>query len=194
MQWCETIDELNLCEKYFIEKHNALSSNEYYNIAAGGDGGNTGRCYKGMAPYKEKHSEETKRKMSEARMGHSASQSTKDKISASNSGKKRTEAQIEANRQRNIGKIWMNKDGKQTTIYKDRLDEYLSNGWVRGRLPLKGQVWNKGLTKETSDSLMRMSEDRKKKFLEVGSIGCYGLTGQSNANSSSNRLKRLNTI
>ena len=38
---CETKELLDKREKYYIELYNAVNSDEYYNIAKGGDGGNT---------------------------------------------------------------------------------------------------------------------------------------------------------
>lgn len=35
----ENAEENNAQEKYFIKKYNAVNSNEFYNIAEGGDGG-----------------------------------------------------------------------------------------------------------------------------------------------------------
>ena len=61
------------------------------------------------------------------------------------------------------------------------LEDYLLNGWVRGKLPLKTPVWNKGLTKETSEVLKQVSDNRKELF-KNGPIGCYGLSGKDNYN------------
>ena len=38
---CKTAEELDEREKYWIEYYDAVKSNEFYNIAQGGDGGNT---------------------------------------------------------------------------------------------------------------------------------------------------------
>lgn len=38
---CETLDDLNIREKYWINYYNAIKSDEFYNIASGGDGGDT---------------------------------------------------------------------------------------------------------------------------------------------------------
>ena len=40
---CETRDKLNAREKYWISYYDAVNSDEFYNIASGGDGGRT--CY-----------------------------------------------------------------------------------------------------------------------------------------------------
>ena len=180
---CYSIEELNKSEKELIHKFDAINSKDYYNIAEGGDGGNTGRQYKGMPPHKDKHSEETKIKMSMSRKGHTVSQETRNKISLSNKGKKRTSEQNLANSIRNKNKIWIRKQDKQKTINKDDLDKYLSDGWEKGRLKNKKPAWNKGLTKENNESLKKISEERKNRFKVEGSIGCFGLKGELNYNS-----------
>lgn len=59
-----SLEELNEKEKYWIKKYNAQQSDHFYNLRAGGDCGPGGPMFKG-----HKHSEETKRKMSENRKG-----------------------------------------------------------------------------------------------------------------------------
>ena len=56
LKWCETREELNESERLFIEKNNAYKSNDFYNIAAGGEGGNTyaGKTYEEMLLIKKK--------------------------------------------------------------------------------------------------------------------------------------------
>lgn len=183
---CFSIEELNKEEKYLIEKYDAVNNNMYYNIASGGTGGNTGRQYKGMPPHKKEHSEETKIKMSISHKGHTTSKETRIKISKSNKGKKRTLDQIEANRDRNTNKVWIRKDNIQKTIKKDELSIYLENGWEKGRLKNSKPAWNKGLTKESNDSLKKLSEKRKE-ALKHHPIGCFSLKGEYNKNSKENR-------
>ena len=180
--WCETLEELNRSEKEYIALYNALNNSDFYNLAEGGTGGNTGAQYKGMVPHKAHHSEETKKKMSEQRLGHSVSSETKEKISKSNSGKKRTAEQRLANKLRNTGKIWIRKDDIQKTIRLEDLEKYLEEGWEKGRLKNKKPAWNKGLTKDTDSRLLVISENRKALHEERGAIGCFGLKGRANKN------------
>lgn len=182
LKWCETIEELNESEKEFIAFYDAVNNPEYYNLAKGGDGGNTGSNYKGMAPRKAHHSEETKKKMSEQRKGHLTSADTRAKLKIANTGKKRTSEQRLANKIRNTGKIWIRRNDIQKTIQPDQLEQYLADGWERGRLKNKKPAWNKGLSKDTDLRLLKISKHRKALHEERGAIGCFGLKGSENKN------------
>lgn len=182
LKWCETVEELNISEQYFIKLYDAVNNPNFYNIAKGGDGGNTGVQYKGMAPHKAKHSEETKQKMSESHKGHTTSAETREKLRLANTGKKRTAEQRLANKIRNTGKIWIRKDNVETTILAENLDRYIEEGWEKGRIKRDKPAWNKGLTKETDPRLLVISNSRKNLIKEIGHIGCYGLKGSENKN------------
>lgn len=60
---CESKQLLNRREKYWIDYYNAVNSNNFYNIAEGGDGGNT------LAGYTEKQLEEHSKILSKALKG-----------------------------------------------------------------------------------------------------------------------------
>ena len=55
----------------------------------------------------------------------------------------------------------------------------ISEGGIGGSHP----AWNKGLTKETSESVNKYTKSRNKLFKEKSSIGCFGLKGSNNKNS-----------
>ena len=81
------------------------------------------------------HSDETKKKMSETRTGHLTSDGTRRKISNSNRGKKRTPEMNEANRERNLNKMWITNPliEKNKMIKKWDLDLWQSQGWIPGK-------------------------------------------------------------
>lgn len=95
--------------------------------------------------YGKKHSVETIKKISEFMKGRKLSETTKKKISISNMGKKRIfseETKIKMSvsaKQRNIvppsrkGTRWVVKNGVSKSINMDKLDEFILNGWIRGR-------------------------------------------------------------
>lgn len=112
-----TEDELNNLEKDYIRNRNAVISDKYYNIAHGGDGGdtftNTGRIIK----------------------GHKHSQKWKDNISIGNKGKRLgiMESEDIRNKKRlsHIGLIRVTRNNKGTWISEDELEHYLSLGYER---------------------------------------------------------------
>lgn len=68
---CDTKEELDEKEKYYIELYNAAYSDEFYNIALGGQS------------QAHVHSEEEKKKISEKQIGKKLSDETKQRISLS---------------------------------------------------------------------------------------------------------------
>ncbi|MBO3398412.1 hypothetical protein JJB71_12765 [Clostridium perfringens] len=118
LEWCDSIKDLNFAEKKWIKNLNAVYDKSFYNIAQGGDGGNTycGKSYEELqkiykqrslnmmgknnpmygrnrsgklSPMYGKHvSEETKRKISLANKGRIPSEETRKKLSKANKEKK----------------------------------------------------------------------------------------------------------
>ena len=180
LQECSTVEELNAAEKLFIEKFDAVSSPTFYNIAAGGEGGDTGGSYKGMPGHLQSQAEREKRsislKLAYAEGRHPIVRKGYPK------GKKRSELDRLANIERNKSRVWITKDNVQKTVDKSMLDSFLSDGWSRGRCKSSKPAWNKGLTKETDSRLQAVSQSRKKLF-ELGPVGCFGLKGSQNFNS-----------
>ena len=66
---CDTREELDYFERFFIKEHNAVLSENYYNLSPGGRSG--------LA----KHTEETRKKLSESHKGHKVTEETKRKLS-----------------------------------------------------------------------------------------------------------------
>lgn len=190
LEWCETVEDLVNAEKRYIAESNAQKSDEYYNIAAGGDGGDTGHSYPGMPGHVQTEEEKLKRSISLKK----AYAENRHKVVKAGypKGKKRSEADRKANSERNKNKTWVNNGVEQHTIPLKKLNEYLAKGWINKKLPTNKPVWNKGKTKETDLRLLKMSNDRKEKMKDEGPIGCFGLKGQDNKNSKTNRQKKLN--
>lgn len=169
----ESSEELDKKEIYWIEKYDARNPDIGYNLSIGG-GTTTGVAAwnKGMSGVRH-HSQETRNKISQSHKGHPTSESTRKKMSKSNTGKKRTDEQREADRQRNLGKVWLHKGDKNTTVPKEKVNEYLQDGWERGRI-CNATAWNKGLTKETDERVRKYADKRKQRFANGEKIGCYG--------------------
>ena len=109
IEYCETLEELNKREDYYIKKFDAVNSKNFYNVANGGQGGDltahmseeeyaahiekfkgknnsmygVHRYGKDAPMYGKKHSPETRRKLSEAKKGKKLSEETKAKVKKS---------------------------------------------------------------------------------------------------------------
>lgn len=164
-------DDLDEKEKYWISYFNAVESDQAYNIACGGQGGQIVPPHIQTEEEKQKRSESLKKAYEEGR--HEIIKAGYPK------GKKRSEEDRLANIKRNKNKIWIRNItlNQQKTIQKEELDKYISEGWERGRLPNSKPAWNKGLTKETDDRLKAISEQRLELFKTRPEIGCYGVKG-----------------
>ena len=104
---CETKEQLDEAEIYYIKEYDAVNSNDFYNITSGG---------------------------SMCRIEH-MSEETKRKISNSNKGKKRTPEMVKKNSESKKGSKWMNNGETQQYVLRKYVDKYLSDGWVYGMIP-----------------------------------------------------------
>ena len=156
------------CQKEieFIKAFNAVESPLFYNIHIGGAGGNTTAGYskeekaalskklsifqsgKNNGMYGKHHTEETKRKISESKKGQipwnkgiPLSEETKKKIGNVNKGK-----------------IYVNDGVHNKLIMPDQLDEYLLNGYYKGR------------TQETIDKIAKANTGKKRSPESVENI------------------------
>lgn len=115
IEYAQTREELNNKEKLFIKECSAIVREDYYNIAHGGEGGDTftgaNRIMVG-----HKHSEEWKNHISEGNKGK-------------RSGLKESEETRNKKQESHKGKIRVTKDNKGTWIYPNELESYLANGY-----------------------------------------------------------------
>lgn len=180
---CYSLEELNNREFYWIEYYSAVERKDYYNIVPGGSGGwyynRKTHPYSGFSKH-SKHTEETKRKMKENHWSKTGKYNPKNRkytqeeidkfknnhwsklgYSIWNKGLKIPKDKQSAS-QKNFpyntkGSVWMNKDGVSKRVHKNKIDEFLDNGYSFGRnLPKEtlnrmsklqsGRTpWNKGL-------------------------------------------------
>ena len=108
LEECNSKEELDDKEKFWILKFNAIEDESFYNLANGANGSAKG----------SKRSEETKRKQSEKAKLRSLDEDTRKKISKTISSQ-----------------CWVNDGHIETKATKETLDEYLNKGFVLGRLP-----------------------------------------------------------
>ena len=186
LQECDSEDSLNDAEYYWIYKYNAVNSDEFYNLVAGGNHRsilgqiyiNDGHVekkifeeelqsyldvgwYKGRLP----RSETAIKKTADANRGKKRTAEQKVKISNSLKGispsdearKKMSEAKRGKSTFRK-GKICVHipPNGKNTYIDKEDLQKYISMGYIRG-----DNKKGKPLSKEHCESLSKAQTGKK---------------------------------
>lgn len=174
---CYSKEELDEKEIYYIDLYDSTNPLIGYNISHGGNTPSGIDIWNKGLKGVQTMSLETRDKMSKSHIGHETSQETRNKISKSNKGKKRTEDQNLANSLRNKNKRWITNGSVQKTVKLEDLDKFLLDGWKLGRLKNKVPGWNKGLTKETSESVARYNKSRKDKIdngIRIGFVNCPG--------------------
>lgn len=150
--------ELNDLEIFYISKFNSLANDEKgYNIASGGV---CGDLRKGLS---NKDYSEWRNKLSEAHIDRiiinnkeiykvvKKSELSDYEEQGFEIGKTPITLEIAKKSKENNGEkhknmVRINNNIESKLIYKDRLDSYLTNGWIRGRL--KNRVWMNNNTKE----------------------------------------------
>ena len=169
----ETLDELNKLEIHWIKELNTITPRGY-NIAHGGEGGDTMSDNPNKKEIFEKHSEwmknkseETKKKISTSLKkkyrnkenhpcyGKKMSGETKNKISEANRGKKRTEEQKKRISETSKGRegYWKGKKNKK------------HSKWMKENNPFKGKTHTLEVRKKISEINKKpKSEEHKKKI------------------------------
>ena len=172
IEYCETLEEQNEKEKYWIAYYRNQNV-EMYNIANGGDWGDIFSC-----------------------LPEEQLQNIKDYISYCSKngicGVKGTHLSIKAKQNhskvmtgKNKGKIWVTDGIKCKHILPEELENYISLGYKKGRKSInkKFTAWNKGLTKDdprvarycrepgtykhSEETKRKISENRKGKGLKT---------------------------
>lgn len=152
LEACNTLEELNEKEKFYIAKYDALKSKDFYNIHPGGDGGDIALYLSEskMVHIRKDHSkyildrlnsdEEFHSRFAGAKNGHKCYQSTRDKIgSAQKNYWSRTPYEIKHERlsrsakTRCTGRIWITNEVIDKFIKPEHLDEFLKVGFRIGR-------------------------------------------------------------
>ena len=145
---CNSKEELDEMEIYYIEFYHAQTSRKYYNICKGGDAGPGGPMFKG-----HQHTDETKQKMSECRKGSNNSnygnrwkqsdelKSLHSKLSSGENngmyGKKQSDSTKKLISSANKGRIHVTNGEINKSIKPEMLDYYLSIGFHRGETKKK---------------------------------------------------------
>lgn len=172
IEYCETLEEQNKKEKYWITYYKNQNA-EIYNIADGGDGGDIFSCLpeEQLQNIKDYISYCSKNGICGVKGTHLSMQA-KQNHSKSMIGK-------------NKGKIWITNGTNCKHILPEELEKYISLGYKRGRKVTNKEftAWNKGLTKDDSrvakycrkpgtynhseETRRKISENRKGKGIKI---------------------------
>lgn len=151
---CNSREELNKMEAFYIEKYNADKDRLFYNITPGkgqGSGTNSpmyGKRGKDNPNYGSKRTEEQRRHISESKLGN----------------------------QSLLGKIAVNNGKRNRYIELQELDKYLQNGWRKGVKPFSEQM-KSNISKGVKESLKNPETIRKKSENMKGNT--YGIGNKS---------------
>ncbi len=142
---CETQDEMNTKEIYYINLFNSMNKEIGYNITQGGQD----RFFTGQT-----HTLETKLKMSEKAKQRPHPPTTKNRICVTN--------------------------GKENHLINlEDLQLWVDKGFYKGKTCKYREPWNKGLTKQSDERVLKYTESRNKHFENGESIGCFGVKGNT---------------
>lgn len=147
IEWCETFEKINEREKYWIQYFNSLDKEIGYNISVGGDGGDT---WKGLSEddkyiRKEKLKESMPNQKGWKIMNNGITvkkvppQNIYNYINEGwvfgylNKRKSFSENHKKSISEKHKGRMYINKDGKEKQIYPHQLDEFIADGWIKGR-------------------------------------------------------------
>lgn len=180
---CATKEDLLSAEKLEIDNRQAVTSREYYNIAQGGQGGDT---ITGKPDYLEycnslrgrKRPPETGKKISESEKGKYVSETTRRRISESRQGEKNpfygkhlteehrnniskgnsnpSEETRQRHREATLGRVWINNG---ITCKQVRLEGDLPEGWTFGMIRRKSKIRNLGRFWITNGVVNRFIKD-----------------------------------
>lgn len=183
IEWCSSKEELDKREIFWIKEYDSRNPDIGYNITIGGDGTvgcniwNKGHT-KADDPRLIQSKEEKEKRAKSLSKAHKEGKFHYDEMFTKEVRKKMSDkAKARPHPPTTLGKISYT-NGKQNKMLKpDQIEEYENLGWWKGKtIYNKKEPWNKGLTKETDERLLKNSRNRKK-LLEVRSIGCFGLKG-----------------
>lgn len=159
LEWADTKEHLNLLEKTYIDKYNAVNSDEFYNLIPGGTGNsesgiffvNDGINNKKIHDYELENyladgyvigrtspTEETIRNRANSNRGKKRTKESCNKISEALKGRKFSEEHKQALRKPKSTNNWrkglitVHKDDDYINISPNDLEYYLSNGYERG--------------------------------------------------------------
>lgn len=172
LEWCETRELLDAAEIYWIEKLNSKDKTIGYNIASGGfvprwcgpEHPMYGKHHTKESNEKNRQSHlkiyadcpELRKQISDRQLALFASSEgkiIKQKISSTLTGKPSATA----------GWIYIHKDDIERKVPKDKLNEYLENGYILGRTDKQAARLKKIASNPSNETREKIRETAKKK-------------------------------
>lgn len=158
LEWCDSADELNKKEIYYIALYKSTTKNNNYNISDGGFVPRLSGEANGNYGKHRPRTEEEKRHLSDVTKGHKPTftgnhtDDSKRKIGEKTrlNNLSRDSSIYKKSSETAKGNKMMNKDGKCVRVHPKDFDEYLNNGWVFGGLSRKGKYKNRNQRKPKS--------------------------------------------
>lgn len=169
LQHCNSIEELQQAEQYWIEYYNAAFDENFYNILNGSTGGDSLSNHPDLKNIKNKirvarskqliqHSEETKKKISESQKGSLGYWYNRKKPADVN---KKVSESLKGIPKKTITCPHCNKSGGEPQMKRWHFDNCTKITGQKHK-PTNKQPWNKGIKNPYSDeTLKKMSESHK---------------------------------
>ena len=179
LESCESIEDLNRKESYWISYYNSTDPTVGYNIKYGGNNTPLPERVKAKISKAQRdnpnrsmlgrlHTSAAKLKMSQSASGKAKSPAARKHMSEAKKGKPRMGGD-------NTGKIWVNNGVKQHLISPQYLESYLNDSYVRGRIPQTLNQKNKIKARYRSsayihlnDKCINVPKDRLEEYLDAG--------------------------
>lgn len=164
---CFSREELNEKEQFYIDLTKAISSDDYYNIAKGGEGGDIYSCLSDESKKEmsskissslsgKPKSEEHKKKISEARIKNGSSRGERNGMYGSHRAGALNP---------NYGKHYYNDGTNEVLIYECVYEnEFKDKGFIKGRLKSKLDALHKDASKRSKGCVYIYKGDKVKKI------------------------------
>ena len=148
IDWCNSEEELNNKEIYYIERYKSTTENNNYNISLGGFVPRLSGTANGNFGKHRPHTEEEKRHLSEVTKGHKPTftgphSEAYKRYKSIQTSKYNLERDVEIYKKVSEtakGNKMMNKEGTCIRVHPEYFEKYIADGWVFGGLKRKPKI------------------------------------------------------
>lgn len=184
LEWCNTEQELEKKEIYYIDLYKSTTKNNNYNISDGGFVPRLTGEANGNFGIHRPHTEEEKIHLSKVTKGHKPtftkhhSEETK-KLIGNHTRKNNLNREpiiYKKVSETATGNKMMNKDGKCIRVHPNEFYKYLSDGWKFGGLSRKGKYKNRHQVKSpncTTKDRVAINNEISNKFIPKNELDLY---------------------